>query len=55
MAKKQRLTKKDRNWLIVAIQMMASTVVYLHDSGEEHTMYRYLFLIEEYKDLLENA
>jgi len=48
-----KLSKKDRYWLNKAIAMMSHNAVFLHSCGNEKLTFRYLFLIEEFKDLLE--
>lgn len=48
-----KLSKKDQFWLQKAISIMSHYAVYLHSVGNEALSFRYLFLIEEYKDLLE--
>ena len=47
------MTEEKKQWCIKTVHILAQTAVFLFEQGEENAMYRHLFLIEEYKDLLE--
>jgi hypothetical protein len=46
--------KEKKRRILENIHQMAKNVVFLHDVGAEQTMYSYLLLIEQFKDLLED-
>ena len=49
------MDEKTKQWCIKTIHILAQNAVFLFEQGEEEATYRHLFLIEQYKDLLENT